>query len=320
MREVIVNLLPLTPEEQDTFRATAGGCEQRFLPGMDPKGGSIPLSDTSVLCDATILLGNVAPGVLAGAENRKWLQTWSAGVDAFLPAGVLPAHTMLTSAVGAYGPSVSEHMFAVLLSMLKLLPLYRDEQNRCAWTDLGSVRSFAGLRVLVVGAGDIGLKFAAMCKAVGMYTVGLKRTAPACPAELDEVHPLAELDRWLPWADAVLLVLPQAPETVHLMDARRISLMRSDALLLNGGRGSAVDPDALTGALRAGTLRGAALDVTEPEPLPKDHPLWTLPNCLITPHVAGGLHLEGTRGRIVSIALENLRRYLAGEPLRNRMK
>lgn len=320
MADVILNLLPLTDEERAAFEAAAPGCAQRFLPCMDPKGGPIPFEHPALLKDVTVLLGNLAPAVLAGARNLKWLQTWSAGVDAFLPAGVLPEHAVLTSAVGAYGPSVAEHMFAALLSMLKQLPLYRDGQSRRAWADLGPVKSFRDLKVLVVGAGDIGLKFSAMCRAVGMTAVGLKRTVAACPAELDKVRALCELDVWLPWADAVLLVLPQAPETVHLMDARRIALMRPDALLLNGGRGSAIDTEALTAALISGTIRGAALDVTEPEPLPADHPLWSLSNCLITPHVAGGLHLEGTRGRIVSIALENLKCYLAEKPLHNRMK
>ena len=96
--------------------------------------------------------------------------------------------------------------------------------------------------------------------------------------------------------------------------------MKDDAILLNGGRGSAIDPQALAETLRVGKLWGAALDVTEPEPLPTDSPLWDIDNLILTPHVAGGLHLEGTRERIVSIALENLRHYMAGEPLKNRMK
>ena len=226
MSDVILNLLPLTDQERAAFTAAAPDCVQRFLPCMDPKGGAIPFEHPEYLEDVTVLLGNLSPAVLAKATRLNWLQTWSAGVDAFLPSGVLPEHAVLTSAVGAYGPSVAEHMFAMLLSLLKQLPLYRDEQSRRDWADLGPVKSFAGLKVLVVGAGDIGLKFAGLCRAVGMYTTGLKRTASGCPPELNEVHPLAELDAWLPWADVVLLVLPQAPETIHLMDARPLTPMR----------------------------------------------------------------------------------------------
>lgn len=322
MSEVILNLLPLTPEEQAGFRAAAGGHEQRFVPGMNPQGGVLPLADPAALEGVTILLGNLSPDVLRTAPGLRWLQTWSAGVDAYIKPGALPGDTMVTSAVGAYGPSVSEHMFAMLLALMKNLHRYRDIQGQRLWPDcdFGPVVSFVDFRVLVVGAGDIGLSFAALCKGVGMRTVGLKRTVADIPPALDAVHLISELDAWLPWADAVLLVVPHAPETVHLMDGPRLALMRPGAFLLNGGRGSAIDPTALGAALRAGALAGAALDVTEPEPLPPGHPLWDAPNLLLTPHVAGGLHLAGTRERIVSIALENLKHFLAGEPLLNRMK
>ena len=182
------------------------------------------------------------------------------------------------------------------------------------------MKSLDGATVLVVGAGDIGLRFAAMCRAMGARTVGLKRSVCPPPAGLCEVHAIAELDAWLPLADVVALVLPHSTETDHIMDGRRLGLMKEDAILLNAGRGSAVDPDALLDTLRSGRLWGACLDVTEPEPLPADSPLWDQENLLLTPHVAGGLHLEGPRERIVGIALENLKHYLAGEPLKNRYR
>ena len=320
MSERILNALLLTPAERAQFLAAAPGVEQRFLPLMDNSGLTVPLSDPSAVEGATVVLGSLPPDVLAATPTLKWLQTWSAGVDVYLKPGALPDGAMLTSAVGAYGPSVAEHLFACLLALMKRLPQYRDRQRGHSWTDLGMVKTLSGATVLVVGAGDIGQRFAALCQAMGAHTVGLKRTACPPPAGLDEVHALDGLDAWLPRADVVALALPQTPETVHLMDRRRLSLMKDDAILLNGGRGSAVDPQALAETLRAGRLWGAALDVTEPEPLPADSPLWDMDNLLLTPHVAGGLHLEGTRERIVAIALENLKRYLAGEPLKNRMK
>lgn len=321
MSDIILNLLPLTGEEEAAFRAAAPGVEQRFFQGMDFNGGSVPLSDPTLARDATVVLGCPEAAIVSTLSRLQWLQTWSAGVDAYLRPGVLPQGAMLTSAVGAYGPSVAEHMFAVLLTLLKKLHRYRDSQAARAWdATQGTVRSLSGSTVLVVGAGDIGTHLAALCKAMGAHTVGLKRTVTPPPAGFDELHPIAELDHWLPRADVVALFLPQSPETVHIMDGRRLGLMKDGAVLLNGGRGSAIDPDALLAALRAGKLWGAGLDVTEPEPLPADSPLWDEPDLLLTPHVAGGLHLEGTRERIVAIALENLKRYMAGEPLRNRMK
>ena len=129
-----------------------------------------------------------------------------------------------------------------------------------------------------------------------------------------------ELDRLLPLADVVALVLPHSPQTAGLMGAGRIARMKDDAILLNAGRGSVLDQDALAQAMKGGKLWGAALDVTVPEPLPPDSPLWDVPNLLLTPHVAGGMRLEITRRRCVEMAQENLRRYLAGEALVNRVK
>lgn len=320
MSELILNLLPLTKGEQEAFRAAGKGVEQRFVPQMGPSGRVLPGVDPAQFSGATVILGCPGRAQLAAAPDLRWLQTWSAGVDAYLKPGLLPEGTMVTSAVGAYGPTVAEHMFSALIALMKRLPTYRDSQRRNEWQDLGPVKGFSGFKVLIVGAGDIGLTFARLCRGVGMYTVGLKRADGPCPAELDELHRIDELDRWLPWADGVLLMLPHATETVGLMNERRLSLLRPDAYLLNGGRGSAVDLEALSRSLLAGHLAGAALDVTEPEPLPADHPLWQEERLLLTPHVAGGLHLEVTREKIAAIALENLTRYLAGEPLRNRMR
>ena len=137
---------------------------------------------------------------------------------------------------------------------------------------------------------------------------------------LDPVLPLEKLDELLPQADVVALCLPHNAQSAGLMDERRIALMKDDAILVNAGRGSALDQEALVRAMRGGKLWGAALDVTVPEPLPADSPLWDIPNLLLTPHVAGGMRLEITRQRCVEIALENLRRYLAGEPLMNRVR
>ena len=131
---------------------------------------------------------------------------------------------------------------------------------------------------------------------------------------------LEELDSLLPRADVVALTLPHTPQTVGLMDARRIDLMKEDAILISAGRGSVLDQEALARAMQGGKLWGAALDVTVPEPLPADSPLWDIPNLLLTPHVAGGMRLEVTRRTCIQMAQDNLRRYLAGEPLVNRVR
>lgn len=302
--EHILNMLTLTEKERAAFAQTAQGHEQIFAPG----GKALSPEDYR---QATVILGNPPPAVLAECPALRWLQTWSAGTDQYQRPGVLPEGALLTSATGAYGHSVSEHMFAMLLAAMKRLPGYRDLQRQERWTDLGPVKSLAGAQVLCVGTGDLGSSFARLCKALGAHTVGVRRDASKPAGGVDEMYPMAELDRLLPQADVVALTLPHADDTVHLMDRRRLLLMKEDAILLNGGRGSAVDCMALAQVLEEDHLWCACLDVTDPEPLPVGHPLWRQDRAMITPHTAGGNHLPDTAGRIAAIALKNLEKFLA---------
>ena len=317
--ETILNLLPLSSAQQDAFRAAAPGAEHIFVPAASLRFSSEDAT-AEQLAAATVILGCPSGAALSRAGNLKWLHTWSAGVDPYLRPGVLPAGAALTCSAGAYGPAVSEHMLAMLLALMKRLPQYRDWQNERIFTDLGAVKSLAGATVLVGGCGDIGSHFALLCKALGAgRVVGLRRDPAKPAAGFDEVRPLSDLDALLPLADVVALALPSTPDTDGLLDERRLGLMKPDAILLNAGRGAAVDCAALARCMAAGRLWGAGLDVTCPEPLPEGHPLWLQPLALITPHVAGGGHLAATVERIVDIALDNLGRYCAGRPLRNRM-
>lgn len=305
-----MNLLSLTPEERSAFEAAAPGYCQRFLPG----GAGLTAEDCA---QAAVILGNPPPALLRAACGLRWLQTKSAGVDAYQAPGVLPEGAVLTSASGAYGHSVSEHMLAMALALMKRLPAYRDQQSCALWRDLGPARTLDGARVLAVGAGDVGASFARLCKAMGACTVGVRRDPARSAAGIDFMCGMDELDRQLALADVVALALPQSAQTAGLFDRARLLRMREDAILLNAGRGSAVDCAALAELLEAGRLWGAGLDVTDPEPLPPEHPLWRCANALITPHAAGGNHLPDTERRVARIALDNLERYVRGEPLRN---
>lgn len=317
--EVILNFLRLTDSEREAFRAAAPEEELLFRP-VESQSKNATTASPQDLERATVIIGCLAPQELAGCPRLRWLQTWSAGVDPYLAPGVLPGGCVLTSAVGSYGPAVSEHMLASALAVMKGLPALRDAQREHRREKVGQVKSFLGSTVLLLGVGDIGSHFAQKAKALGAHTVGLSRDPQRTIPGVDELHPFADLDLWLPQADVVAMSLPETPETIRLMDQRRLDLMRNDAILVNAGRGSAVDSEALAETLKAGRLWGAALDVTKPEPLPADHPLWDCPNLLLTPHTAGGDRMDITVRRIAAIALENLKRYLAGEELRNRMK
>lgn len=316
--ETILNVLPLDEAQRSAFRAAAPWAEHIFRPTSN-------FPDSAMECPpdeftgVDIVIGCVGPEFLVKCPHLKWCQTWSAGLDPYLAPGRFPAGAMLTSAVGAYGQSVSEIMLSSLLSVMKRLPTYRDNQSAHRWADAGKVKTLRGATVLLLGTGDIGGHLTLLCKALGAHTIGLNRH-PEKPVEgMDELYHISQLDELLPQADVVAMSLPGTAETVHIMDERRLGLMKPSAILLNAGRGNAVDCLALANALRSGKLWGAALDVTEPEPLPPDHPLWDCESLVLTPHVAGGDRLPCVLPNIVEIAIENLGRYHRGEPLRNRM-
>lgn len=264
-----------------------------------------------------VILGNVAPELLAGSTTLKWIQLNSAGADAYAKPGVLPAGALLTNASGAYGLAISEHMLGMVLEIQKKLYLYRDNQKAGLWRDEGAVTSVYGSVTLVVGLGDIGGEFARRMKALGSYVIGVKRTPGKKTEWLDELYTMDELDALLPKADIISLSLPQTPDTYHLMNEERLKTLKSSAILINVGRGSAIDTDALVHVMKQGHLNGVGMDVTDPEPLPETHPLWNIPNAVITPHVAGYYHLQETLERIRGIAMRNLAHYLAGEPMEN---
>ena len=266
---------------------------------------------------AQVILGNVPAAMLHGSPALEWLQTNSAGVEAYIRPGVLAGDTLLTNATGAYGLAIAEHMLGMLLELFKKLELYRDAQKSGAWQSQGAVKAVYGSTVLVLGMGDIGGEFAARCKALGAKVIGVRRSPRPCPEYADEVHLLEDLDSLLPHADVVAVTLPGTDATRGLMSRERLAKMKEGAVLLNVGRGFIVDTEALCDALERGHLSGAGVDVTDPEPLPPTHRLWNIPTAVVTPHISGFYHLRETHERIVDIFLENLRHFQAGEPLRN---
>ena len=267
--------------------------------------------------EADIIIGNVAPELIRGTSKLKWLQLNSAGTDGYLSAGVLPAGTILTNATGAYGLAISEHMIGSLLCIMKKLHLYGADQSKHVWNDYGNVASIYGSKTLVVGFGDIGSEFAVRMHALGSQVTGIRRNKTEKPDYLEALYQMDAFYECLKTADIVATCLPGTKETYHIFDKKAFAQMKEGAFFLNVGRGSAVDSNALADALNSGHLAGASVDVTEPEPLPSDHPLWDAKNLLITPHISGNYHLKETHERIVRIAADNLDRFMRGEKLRN---
>ena len=306
MSEVILNLLPLVEGEKEEFEAIAPDAEHIYTGRRKVTPEEIDR--------ATVIFGWPRARDVANAKNLKWFQTMWAGSDEYLD--FMPEGATLTSSTGSNRRSVAEHMFACTLSLCRRLPAYRDSQRAHVWEDEGAMKTLLDATVLVVGAGNIGATYADMCRKLGAKTIGLKRTAS--PVEgFDEVYSVDMLDELIPQADVVALIMPHNPQSIGLMSEARINAMKDDAILISSGRGSVLDQDALVRAMQGGKLWGAALDVTEPEPLPADHPLWDIPNLLLTPHVAGGMRLEITRRACIQMAQDNLKRYLKGEKLKN---
>ena len=307
MSEYILNMFPINDEERAQFEALLPDAVWEY-----PRRSTLTPEQVA---KATVILGPPKPELLCHAKQLRWLQSLWMGVDEYLAPGVVPLSATITSCVGAYRQSVSEHMLATTLALCRNLPQARDNQKLHAWVDIRKMRSLRGSTVLVVGAGTIGGDYARLCKALGAYTIGLKRTVTGPIEGFDEVDTMQALDTRLPQADVVALILPHAPETVHLMDARRLALMKPDAMLISAGRGTVLDQQALADTMKNGHLWGAALDVTVPEPLNADSPLWDIPNLLLTPHLAGGIRMEVSRKSAVDFCLANMRRYAAGQPL-----
>ena len=304
IRNILV-VMPAADSHRRQLEAAAPGAVFTYA--------SSPAEEDVARADA--IVGNIRPELLAHAKNLKLLQLNSAGSNPYLSLPAVCPGARLCCATGAYGLAISEHMMGVLLELMKKLSLYRDNQFEGRWQDLGPVTSVYGANVLVVGMGDIGTSFARLCAAFGARVTGVRRRAGEKPDFVESIRTPADLDALLPEADVVFLSLPETPETIGLMSDQRIALMKETAYLLNCGRGSAVDQAALLRAVRAGKLAGAGLDVTTPEPLSQDHPLWREPRIVITPHVSGQYHLAETHNRIVALACRNLRALQSGGPL-----
>lgn len=271
---------------------------------------------------AEVIIGRTGADNIRKAKNLKWFQCTNAGVDNYLPLRELfETRAVLTNMSGAYGEAISEWALTMTLALCKRLQVYRDLQNEACWKDMGWQLTPRGKNLLILGAGNIGTETAKLFRPFGCKITGMRRTRHALPEYFDAMITPDELDAALPEADIIICALPGTPETVKLLNAERLALLKPKAVLVNVGRGSLIDCEALAARLEAGLLWGAALDVTDPEPLPADHPLWRCANAIITPHITGSTfgHSEITEEATFRICRENLARYLRGEVLLNRV-
>jgi phosphoglycerate dehydrogenase-like enzyme len=263
--------------------------------------------------------GALPAHLLARAINLQWLQApWAGAPPGFYYPELIEHPVVVTSMRGTYTEYVAAHAVSLVLALARRLGHYVRRQVEHEWVrddDPSSVVDLPDATVLLVGLGGVGTQVAQMLAPFGCTMLATDAGRAPLPNVVDEMHPPEDLDRLLKRADIVIVTVPHTPRTHGLFNAERIAMMKAGAVLVNVGRGPVVDVDAVASALMSGTLRGAGLDVFAAEPLAASHPLWDLPDALITPHVAGvGPHWKE---RSYGVFLDNARRFARGEPLVN---
>lgn len=282
-------------------------------------GGRVIFSDgvDGVDAEPTVIFGTAPLPYIAAQPGLRWIHTHSAGVDHLVgsPETPFPRNVRLTNSSGVYSTAGGEHILAMMLYFTRGLFFFRRHQQRGEWVrDISYARLLKGQTLCVLGLGGIGREVVARARAFDMRIIGVKRK----PAPMDGVERVIapdQLDEVLPEVEHLAITLPLTRETRGMIDARRLSLLPKGAFVYNIGRGAIIDEEALVEALRSGHLGGAGLDVFVEEPLPAGHPLWSMENVIITPHL--GADTPWDNDRAAELFVQNLRRFAAGESLIN---
>jgi phosphoglycerate dehydrogenase-like enzyme len=269
--------------------------------------------------DADAVFGALTPELLPLARKLRWIQAPLAAPPAGYYYPELIAHpVVVTNFREIYNDHISAHIMMYVLNFARGMQRFIPQQQRREWSrpprDTGVV-ALAEATALIVGVGGIGAETARLASAFGMRVIGIDARRESAPPGVAELHPPESLDALLPQADFVILTVPHTPATEGFFGSARFKRMKPSAIFINIGRGRTTRLDDLTQALKAGVIAGAGLDVYETEPLPAEHPLWTQPGVILTPHMAGfGPHVNERRYDII---LDNCRRFISGKTLRN---
>jgi phosphoglycerate dehydrogenase-like enzyme len=305
----------LSDANKQQMRSAAEECgfEMGFFDSGIEAAGKI--SDAEVVyCDEGELLKEM--------PHLKWCHSISAGVGHFMKSGVFDrGDVLLSNSSGAYGLAISEHIIMVTLLLMRRMPEYFKVVEERGWTRDLKIRSIKGSVIAIAGTGNLGQNAAKRFRALGARKVmGFSRSGKDRDF-FDEVFRMDDFESVLSsraeedQIDVLVLCVPGTSESDGLLSAERIALLPEKTFVINVGRGTVVDQEALIEALNEGRIAGAALDVMYPEPLPSDHPLWTARNCIITPHISGDMGLPETIDITVDIFCENLKRFHEGAPM-----
>ncbi len=285
--------------------------------------------------NADAFFGKLTPAMLAAAQNLQWVQSPTASLEHYVFPELVEHPLQLTNMRGLFHDNIADHVLGCMLCFARNLHIYVRQQKERHWRPYGGVKegqafrsgpaittsvdlahtTLAGATLGVIGLGSIGSEIARRGVCMGMRVVAVDSDPREAPRGVEGPWPSERLDDLLETSDYAVIAAPHTPETEGLFCAPRFARMKSTAILINIGRGVIVKLSDLTEALRMGEIGGAALDVYEIEPLPADHPLWGFDNVILTPHIAG--HSPAIAERHLVVFLENLRRFVANEPLTN---
>lgn len=284
--------------------------------GADIVVAGSPADLSREIVDADAVIGGISKDLFAKAKKLKWLQTYSAGVEGYRWKEFLDSSVVLTNCRIVQGPNIADHAMALLLALTRGLNVFfgdkeREESNR----EGHELLELQDMTAVVIGVGGIGSQIAQRAHGFGMKVIGVDpKDLPPNITVSRMVYP-SQLDTVLPLADVVFVSAPLTPESRHMMGPSQFELMKRGSFFVAVSRGGLYDTPALVKALDSKKLAGAGLDVTDPEPLPKGHPLWKFPNVVITPHVAG--NSPGSYSRRVGVFKENIGHFVRNEPMRN---
>lgn len=301
---------PASERLLDSAREVAGDVE--LVPVTTPL-------DPDVIEEMEVLLGRCTPEIVRNAENLRWLQNPSHGVERCMIPEIREANFILTNAQHTLAPPIAEHVIAMMMAMTRGLHVLHEAQLEGEWLSRGRMdvrmTEVAGKTMLVAGLGGIGTEVAKRANALGMRVIATRNSSRDGPEYVDYVGLAHELHELAGEADVVVNALPLTDETRGLFDERFFDAVKRGAYFISVGRGQSTVTEDLVAALKDGRIAGAGLDVTDPEPLPPGHELWTLSNVIISPHISGMSDSELDRRWLMM--RENLRRYINGEPLLN---
>lgn len=320
MRKILVTE-PFNAEQMENIKEAAG--TEFEVEQITEEAGTEAL--VAALAEAEIVVGQPELKYIRKPQkncpNLKFVQMTWAGTDRYTLGKVpFPSDSVkLANASGAYGMMISQYVIGQLLALMQNFKGYYEQQEQGIWARRGQIKSLDKAKVLIYGAGDIGSSIAKRLQGFEAYTIGVCRNKDKYRPYFDRLVHLEDAQEYLGKADAVVCCIPNSEETAGYFNAEKLGMLKEGSVLVNVGRGNFIDCMALNEALNSGHIWGAALDVTDPEPLPAGHPLWSNPRCTITPHASGTTfgQLEATENLVCRIVCENISRYIKGDELKN---